>query len=489
MTRQGNDVPDDQPIVLVTEGPHGPVVHDTNRAARAAGVTSGARVVDMNPICPDLRVEYADVAGDKLALDRLRLWVRRWCPWSVTDAPNGLILDVTGSTHLFGGPAEMLVDIESRLSVQGLSVGVAMAPTWGAAWSLARFGPVRAMSTDETLSAMIAPLPVAALRIDEDTALLLRRLGLKRIGQLADVPRLPLMRRFAKAPLDQNPVMRLDQMMGDLAEPVSSQEAPPPFQVQSRLAEPIQDPTPYLQELCDELCKALARAGSGCRGLQLTIFRTDGEVRKLDVTTSAPTRDSDHLRRLFNDRLEKIDPGFGFDLITLEARGVEPVAEGQRRLDKETEDHLHLSRLVDRLSARFGQKAVTTLEAHESHIPERQDIWRQALSQTKTTPPKWPDALRPERILQRPEEIKVLYEVPEGPPAQFIWRRQTFRVARYDGPERIAPEWWAEKAQTRLRDYFRVEDPSGRRLWVYREGLLGDGRGGAPRWFVHGMFA
>ena len=98
-------------------------------------------------------------------------------------------------------------------------------------------------------------------------------------------------------------------------------------------------------------------------------------------------------------------------------------------------------------------------------------------------------AERPQRLLDHPEEIRVLYAVPEGPPAQFQWRGKPTRIARWQGPERIAPEWWQDRPGTRLRDYFKVEDALGHRFWIYREGLHDDVRGGVPRWFLHGIFA
>ena len=95
---------------------------------------------------------------------------------------------------------------------------------------------------------------------------------------------------------------------------------------------------------------------------------------------------------------------------------------------------------------------------------------------------------RPQRLLDHPEAIGVIYATPEGLPRRFTWRRGEHDIARVEGPERIAPEWWREKASARLRDYYRVEDASGRRFWIYREGLAGDGRGGAPEWYLHGLF-
>ncbi|MFZ5962385.1 Y-family DNA polymerase [Thalassococcus sp. BH17M4-6] len=487
MERQGDAPSDDIPLVLAREGQHGPVVHAANRTARLNGIHMGARIVDMRAICPELQVHYADPAGDRAALDRLVLWARRWCPWTVRDCDDGLILDTTGSDHLMGGESAMLVEMETQLAMLGLSAQLAVAPTWGAAWALARFGPVRSVCDADQIDIRLGPLPVAGLRLDAETLLLLRRLGLRTIGALLQVPRLALTRRFVKAGLAANPLLRLDQALGKLAEPVSSVEAPPRFRVQSRLAEPIFDPAPYLPALCEDLCAALAQAGQGCRRLHLTVYRTDGDVSHITVATSATTRDPAHLHSLFRDKLDRLNPGFGFDLITLDAAGVEEMQAVQNRLEGGADEDLQLIRLVDRLSAKFGPRAVTRPVLHESHVPERAERQVAALAAV-------PDAgvavarERPLRLFDHPEEIRVLYAVPEGPPAQFVWRRQTHRVARYAGPERIAPEWWTDRPGTRLRDYFKVEDQTGRRIWIYREGLHGDGRGGDPRWFVHGCF-
>lgn len=486
MTNNGQAPPDDIPIVLAVEGTHGPVVHGANRAARLAGIEEGGRVTDMRAFCPDLRVEYADVAGDTATLNRLMLWARRWCPWSVVDGPRGLILDTTGSDHLWGGEVAMLEDMEAQFAALGLTAQLAVAPTWGAAWALARYGPVRSVSHDPARD--LAATPVTGLRLNSATLLLLNRLGLKTIGALAEIPRATLARRFARADFGANPLLRLDQALGRLAEPVSSQDELPHFRVQSRLAEPIQDPTPYLPALCEELCAVMAKAGFGCRALRLVIYRTDGEVSHLHVATAQPSRDATHLARLFEGKLEQINPGFGFDLITLEAPQAEEIQVAQIRLDKTLDEDMALAHLIDRLSARLGPRSVTRPLARESHRPERALGWRGALSETAELVRPLPKE-RPLRLLDIPEEVRVLYAVPEGPPAQFMWRKQTYKVARYAGPERIAPEWWRDRPGTRLRDYFKVEAACGKRLWLYREGLHEDGRGGDPRWFVHGFFA
>jgi protein ImuB len=488
MERNGTAPPDDVPVVLARDGQHGPVVHATNRAARILGVNAGARIVDTKAICPELQIEYADIGGDRRALDNLVLWARRWCPWSVRDGDDGLILDTTGSDHLMGGEAAMLREMETQLSLLGLTSRLAVAPTWGAAWALARFGPVRSVCGLDETPWKLGALPVAGLRLNGETLLLLRRLGLKTIGAVMDVPRLSLTRRFVKAALHANPLMRLDQALGKTPEPVASIDAPPRIHVQTKLPEPIQDPTSHLPELCEDLCEQLSHTGQGCRQLHLTVYKTDGEVSSITVATSATTRDPNHLHALFRDKVEKINPGFGFDLITLTAGWVEPLQLVQNSLDGGSDDDLHLARLVDRLSARFGAKTVTRPVLNQSHIPERAEGQIAALAVMDRPQIATPKE-RPIRLFDHPEEVRVLYAVPEGPPAQFIWRRQTYKVARYTGPERIAPEWWKDRAGARLRDYFKVEDAQGRRIWLYREGLFEDGRGGDPRWFVHGCFA
>ncbi|MGQ0565139.1 MAG: Y-family DNA polymerase, partial [Gemmobacter sp.] len=363
--RLGNAPCDDLPLVLAAEGPHGPVVHAANRPARQAGVTTGARVVDMRALCPALQVDYADLGGDRAALDRLALWARRWCPWTAADGAQGLVLDTTGTDHLWGGEAAMLDDIEGRLGILGLSARVALAPTWGAAWALARFGPPRAICTD--------PLPVAALRLDPDTVLLLNRLGLRTIGALAAVPRLALARRFARADLAANPLLRLDQMTGHLPEPLAPPDAPPVFRADARLAEPIFDPTHHLPGLCADLCAQLAARGQGARRLALTVYRTDGTASRIEAAAAAASREPAHLAFLFRERIERIDPGFGFDLISLEAPVSEAMAVAQGNLAGGTDAALELAQLVDRLTVRFGAGALSPVAPTSPPAPLARD--------------------------------------------------------------------------------------------------------------------
>jgi len=487
ITAAQRTLPDETvPLVLTAAGRHGPVVHAVNAAGDARGIMAGARVVDVQAIHPDLHVEQADPQGDQALLERLAYWARRWCPWTVAEQ-DGILMDVRGAAHLFGGEAQMVRDMHSRFAMQGLRARLALAPTRGAAQMLARFGAQGAICGPEDLVSVLAPLPVSALRLPGDTVRLLERLGLKTISALEGVPRVGLMRRFAGVAEAVNPLVLLDRALGRSADPL---DAPPDGQVmlaRVRMAEPVIDPLPWVEGLAEDLTGQLAQAEQGARRLRLTIYRVDGEWRWRDVSTASASRDPAHFVRLVTRKLDGIDPGFGFDLMTLEALRTEPLTLHQDRLDGGRVAGADVAALLDRLTAKLGPSKVTWAAWIESHKPERVETGVPALAGTAQGAPDVPRA-RPLRLFDPPEEIAVLYAVPEGPPARFAWRRVAFLMARFEGPERIAPEWWRDRSGTRLRDYYKVEVTDGRRFWIFRDGIVGDARGGDPCWFVHGVF-
>lgn len=493
------DGPDpDAPLVLTAPGPHGPVVHATNFAAHGGRATRGMRLTDARALTPELQVVPADLRGDAEALRRLTLWSRRWCPWSATDGADGLVLDTTGSDHLWGGEAAMLADIQARLADLGQTAQVAVAPTHGAAWALARHGDPREICGMPALKARLAMLPVAALRLDGATLTTLRRLGIKRIGDLMLIPRATLERRFGRdGRALMTPLRRLDQMTGALPEPIVSPAPPQRFRVVRRLAESVMDPQPLLPEPLGMLCAELAAAGQGLRGLRLELYRTDGTASRFEASCAQASRDPAHLQNLLLRHFESLDAGFGFDTLSLEALRPEPLAAAQVRLDGGVQADVALATLVDRLAVRLGPEAVQAPDPVASHLPERADHWSPALARADLLAPGGlggggmvaPIRARPVRLLRAPERIEVLYAVPEGPPVRFKWRHKPYVIRRHQGPERIAPEWWRARPGTRLRDYYKVEVEAGERYWLFREGLLGDGRGEMPDWFLHGLFA
>lgn len=324
--------------------------------------------------------------------------------------------------------------------------------------------------------------------------LLLRRLGLKRLGDLHGIARDALARRFRnRRSAAANPLLRMDQLLGRLPEPLLPVIGVPAPLVQRRLMEPIRHRTlldQVVADLAQDMARLLEALGQGARRLELGMWKVNGEVLVRRLEMAAATRDPVHVCRLFAARLDDLDAGFGIELVRLRAPWTEPLLLAQADLDAAAERHgTSLAACVDRLTVRLGPEAVRRPVAHASHLPERAQKWQQPLVDPPSSQGELAFHHRPLKILDKPESVAVIYETPDGLPRRFRWRGEVHEIARAEGPERIAPEWWRERSTVRLRDYYRIEDATGRRYWIYRHGVIGDGRGGAPEWFIQGLFA
>ncbi len=392
-------------------------------------------------------------------------------------------LDISGVGHLFGGEQGLQRDVQCRFVKIGLTTRMGIAPTAAAAWALAHHAPG---ICEGDIEARLASLHVSALRLDPGTVRTLERLGLKTVGSLIGLPRLALARRFRGA---EDVVEALDRALGRKPEPLTAAPNDPPPRAALRLEEPATHPEAANQAL-DRLIPALVREleqhHQGARRLSLIGYRVDGSVALASVATAIPSREPKHLRRLLADKAAALNPEFGFDAFAIQADWAEDLGAAQESLVEEPSGTRELARLIDRLTVKLGARAVRRPQGQESHLPERASGWISALA--KSEPVALPAATRPQRLLDRPEAIDVIYATPEGMPRRFIWRRAVHDITRVEGPERIAPEWWRQLSSARLRDYYRIEDEAGRRYWIYREGLIGDGRGGLPSWFIHGLF-
>jgi protein ImuB len=491
---KSSDYPPDAPVVLTVEGAHGLVIHAVTHAAAERGARSGARLTDARALDPSLVAIPADPASDGALVQRLAQWAGRWSPLVEVDGADALRRDVSGVAHLFGGENGLLEDIKERFAQAGFTARTAIAATAGAAWALSRFG-----------GGELAALHVSALRLDPDTVRTLERLGLKTIGALTAMPRLALARRFRGG---EDVVDALDRMLGRKPEPLTAVQDNPQPSAALRLEEPATHPeaaTQALERLIPALVRQLQQRHLGARRLSLIGYRVDGSTAVASVTTTIASREPKHLQRLLAGVIESgaaaLNPEFGFDAFALTADWTEELSAAQDSLVEEPSGERELARLIDRLTVKLGPRRVRRPRAEESHLPEKAIAWTTAVSSLRakrSNPEKKLDcrapselamtAKRPQRLLDRPEAIDVIYATPEGMPRRFVWRRAVHDIARAEGPERIAPEWWRQPSSARLRDYYRVEDATGRRYWIYREGLIGDGRGGAPNWFIHGLF-
>lgn len=501
------DAADALPTALIAETAHGPRIAAANDPGLAAGARPGMLLADARALCPQLATAPSDPAGDLAALEKLALWSQRWGPWSALDPPDGVLADVTGVAHLFGGEQALLADVARAFARRGLTVRAALASTAGAAWALAHYGPPAAiLAPDDDPLRLLGGLPVAALRLDDDVLAVLRRLGIKRIGELAGVSgsaddpareaaaRDALRRRFRnrRSPA-ANPLLRLDQLLGRVPEPLLPVIARAIPMVQRRLMEPIRHRSlldRVVEDLALDMVRTLEARGEGARRLELALWRVDGEVLWRRVELAAATREVTHMLRLFAARLDDVEAGFGIEMVQLRASWSEPLALSQADLDAAAERHgTSLAACIDRLAVRLGGGAVTRPVPRASHIPERAQGWQPPLDPVAPVQGSLAFHARPLKLLDRPEPIAVLYASPDGYPQRFRWRGSVREVVRVDGPERISPEWWRERSSVRLRDYYRIEDAAGGRYWIYRQGIAGDGRGGVPDWFLQGLFA
>jgi protein ImuB len=481
---------DDRPFALVGSEERGLMLTAVNAASLSQGLYPGLGLADARAIAPHLLTLPAAPKQDAEALLDLARWAScRYCPTLNVDGDDGLWLDVTGVAHLFGGEDALLADIGRRLARLGFTAKLSLAETLGGAHALARYADTSRIVPEGGIEAALAPLPVEALRLEAETVLLLRRLGLKRLGQLYALPRSTLERRFRSKHMAEAVLARLDQALGRRQEPRLPLQPEPDFAARLPFPEPLlthEGVLAGIEQLAQELCAKLARAARGCRRLALWIARTDGSSTVIEAGLSAPSREKRHLLRLIEDKIEAIDMGFGVDLMTLSALATEPLSPAQTSLTA-SNGMSEAGLLIDRLANRLGARAVRRLAPRASHIPELAQALRSAFSGPCFWPQQAAKPPRPPLLFAEPEPLAVLAEIPEGPPARFTWRRVTRRVIKAEGPERIAPEWW-RSIGARQRDYYRIEDEDGHRYWVFRDGLYQESEAGPPSWHLHGVF-
>jgi protein ImuB len=482
------------PFATVADAAGRRLLAAVNQAAASAGLAPGMPLADALSFLPGLATAAAEPAEDAAALRRLAEWCSRYSPWTAPDGMDGVRIEITGSAHLWGGEMALAADLAIRLNRWHIAGRITIADTLGAAWATARFaeGNSPIILPPGDCRAALAPLPVEALRLDPATIQGLRRVGLKRVGDLAAMPRDALTRRFGEMVTRQ-----LDQARSDLPEPLSPLGEAPIRRVRLSFAEPIADPADLLratERLVEDLVPRLAREGIGARRLDLGFHRVDGRVERIRLGTARPSRDPRHLAALFKERLDTVDPDLGIEDMILAVFAVEPLSPEQIGLAgyAPTNEASSIAPLLDRLGNRLGLAAISRLAPRESYIPERASV-RVPVGNSHSYAPVAP-ALdkppRPIRLFEPPEPVEAFWLLPDDPPFHFAWRRRRHRVTRADGPERIADEWWRPEgscAANAIRDYYRVEDEEGRRFWLFRAGFHGTDR--SPRWFVHGVFS
>jgi protein ImuB len=493
--------PDDPPFVLVEKDRGALRIAALDLAAARSHLAIGMPLSEARALLPNIVAAAADRHADAGCLLAAASACEMFTPLVGMRGGDGLLLDITGCAHLFGGEGPLGAQACRRFIRMGLSTRAAIARTPEAAWAFARFtGGGAVPSGDE--ESVARGLPVTALESDEPTTIALSRAGFRTLGDLADRPSNLLTARFGA-----DLVSSLHRILGREDIRITPLRPPPDVMAERHFPEPLlamESLLTVFEKLAQDIALLLERRSAGGRAFEVSFFRSDGAVRRLTIETAQGTRDAASLMRLIRLRIDALadplDPGFGFDAIRLGVARIEVLKERQQHLAGEREpdnEETALAELVDRMVARFGRESIRRFVAQDTHDPARAGGTAPYLCEAVGAPWSAPEAesppARPLTLFAQPQPIEVLAEVPDSPPLRFRWRRVLHEVARAEGPERIAPEWWQGAVAggdrpPATRDYYRVENAAGHRFWVFREGFYEDANT-RPRWFVHGLFA
>jgi protein ImuB len=476
---------------------------------------------------------------------------------AVEEPAETLLVDISATVACFGGEQAILEQVLRECARRRLVVRAAVGHTIGAAWALAHFGEPSAGAShgdgeikrrvmlvgvcEERSAAMLDALPLASLRLTEETLALLDALGLRQIGDVTALPRESLAARFGP-----ELALRLDQMFGRAEETIDA-HAPPAEYIAERLLEyPVRGRdmlNAVLQPLVADVSNQLAARRYGALSMMCRLMLEAAPAVEFTVSLFAPTAEERHVWQLVELQLERLRlcaPIVGASLTVVAAA---PLEHRQQQLFDEPEprdDPRPLAALIERLSNRLGRAAVLKPKRVADPQPEyavrfeplvgrslrrrllpakkprrpnsllkkgtdplRHDEFRgenahqrvcPLFQQAAKQPPREEAAdvstsheranecgclARPLRLLSPPAMLEVLSIVPDGPPLRFRFRGEDHEVARFWGPERIETGWWRHRPV--WRDYYRVETCTGAWFWLFRR--RDDGR-----WRLHGEF-
>ena len=459
------------------------VITSANPSAEAQGVVRGMVVADARAIIPSLEVLDDKPGLSEKLLKGIAAWCIRYTPVVAIDPPDGILLDVTGCAHLWGGEDAYLTDIRTRLKTLGYTIRAAIADTIGAAWAIARFGNEMIVPPGNQ-SAALGCLPPVSLRLEPEIIERLQKLGLRQVSSFASMPRAALRRRFGASLL-----LKLDQALGYEDEVIVPIQPIEPYHERLPCLEPIVTATGIgiaLQQLLDILCKRLRLENKGLRNAVFKGFRVDGRIERIEINTIRASNNIQHLYKLFEIKLDTIEPALGIDLFILEAQKVEDISAVQEKLWEKSFglNNSHLFELLDRIEGKLGPNQVNRYVPDEHHWPELSVKKAESLQEKPAIPWKV-DRPRPIQLLPTPEMVEVTAPIPDYPPMMFRYKGKLHKITRADGPERIEPEWWLHDGQH--RDYYYVEDENGGRYWIFRLGHYDVQK--TYQWFIHGFFA
>lgn len=460
------------------------IITAVNALAESQGIGLRMSVADARAMVPELKVVDEKPGRNERLLKALGKWCIRYTPIVAVDIPDGLILDISGCPHLWGGERGYLKEIITRLRGLGYDARGAIADTIGAAWAISRFGKTTPIIESGQQTSALLNLPAAALRLESPVLEKLQKLGLYTIGSFISMPRSALRRRFG-----EDLLLRIAQAIGKAEEYIQPIVVLEPWQERLPCLEPIRTASGIeiaIRRLLETLCFRLRQEGKGIRTALLTCYRVDGKIQKIDIGTNRATHHVQHLFKLFELKIASIAPGLGIELFVLDALKVEDVTLSQEALWASNPglNDEGVAELLDRITAKVGAGAIHRYLPDEHYWPERSIKDTASLEESSSS--SWrSDKPRPIRILAKPEPVEVTAPIPDYPPLMFRYKDKVHQIKKADGPERIEREWWLDGGEH--RDYYSVEDQDGQRYWLFRLGHYDGGQ--TKQWFIHGFFA
>ncbi len=427
----------------------------------------------------------------------------------------GFHIDLTGTERVNGGEETVLNRLEQVFRSRALSCSLAVTPSLGASWALSRFGTKGRIIIEDrpgietSLQEALAPLPVESLRLDTETSESLHLLGITRIEQLLALPPKKLGIRFPQAQGPQGILTRLRQALGTQNELLSFIHPPTIIRESRRFEVPLTNHSSIehaLLELLHNIFETLLREGKTTRALIIEIVSLNRErqpcITRKELTFCHATRDRNHARSVITPLIESIQAAEGVIALHLTARLTSRAKSLQHQLIKDhsmsggtfEQENENVQELMNHLVTRLGSDRVLRVEHSASYLPEASFGYRSITSPSRRSEDS---AIthrlfmkRPSYLFNAPQPISAIAMLPDKPPSQLTWQGQRLKVTSAEGPERICLEWWQHSLSTSQvtthgnhasRDYFRVQDQTGRWLWVFRDNA-------AKNWFIHGMW-
>ncbi|MCP5144276.1 MAG: DNA polymerase Y family protein [Gammaproteobacteria bacterium] len=449
-----------------------------NPAALRAGVVAGMRTSAACALT-ELMIMLRDERAEAGLLNGLALWAQQFTP-QVSLEPQGLLLEIGGSLHLFGGITALLARLREDLAGQRCQARLAVAPLPAAAMLLARHGIDEPVATLDELLPLLGGLPVEGLGLPARTCQALHDIGVGTLRECLRLPRADLGRRCGASLLE-----RLDTLTGRRDEPRASVPLPDVFSVDAQLPWGARN-TALLLAAAEPLLVALqGYLRARCAVTELLEWTLIDDTRRRQsfaLRLSQPQADSALMLRVLAEKLSThtltspvIELRLRVEQVRLAVAGsatlfqAGKVAEQLRQpvLFTPQQEQARVAALVDRLTARLGMASVGGVSSCPEHRPEHASRWSCGLA-----------AGRPECPPPLPPRPAWLLKTPLSLPAGEAGAPTGYRLLG-EG-ERIESGWWDE--QPVGRDYYRAQAPAGGCCWLFRD-LRAQGQ-----WFLHGWF-